>query len=63
MTSAGALPAVSAEEPGVPRQASVLAPDIGGTKLAAGVVDPAGRVHSFVVVPTEVEQGPKQGLA
>ena len=31
----------------------VLALDIGGTKLAAGVVDRSGRVHSFVVIPSE----------
>jgi glucokinase len=40
----------------------VLALDIGGTKLAAGVVDQAGTVHSFVVAPTEAERGPEDGL-
>ena len=39
----------------------VLALDIGGTKLAAGVVDAAGRVHSFVVEPTERDEGPDAG--
>lgn len=35
----------------------VLGLDIGGTKLAAGVVDAAGRTRSFLVVPTLPEQG------
>jgi glucokinase len=40
------------------RDAAVLALDIGGTKLAAGVVDPSGRVLSFAVAPSEPELGP-----
>jgi glucokinase len=40
----------------------VLALDIGGTKLAAGVVDGSGRVHSFVVEPTQTELGPHAAL-
>ncbi len=36
----------------------VLALDIGGTKLAAGVVDHAGQVLSFVRAQTKVEEGP-----
>ncbi|MFL6074219.1 MAG: ROK family protein [Mycobacteriales bacterium] len=36
----------------------VLGLDIGGTKLAAGVVDAAGRVRSFLVTPTYAEAGP-----
>ncbi|MBA2475958.1 MAG: ROK family protein, partial [Actinobacteria bacterium] len=40
----------------------VLALDIGGTKLAAGVVG-SGRVHSFVVESTLADQGPERGLA
>jgi glucokinase len=36
----------------------VLGLDIGGTKLAAGVVDHAGRVESFVVEPTNSADGP-----
>jgi glucokinase len=43
--------------------APVLALDIGGTKLAAGVVDAAGTVHSFAVAPSEPERGPEVGLA
>jgi glucokinase len=41
---------------------SVLAFDIGGTKLAAGVVDAAGTVHSFAVVPTDAARGPEDGM-
>ncbi len=40
----------------------VLGLDIGGTKLAAGVVDPAGRALSFVVVPSRPEEGPRAGM-
>jgi len=39
----------------------VLALDIGGTKLAAGVVDAQGRLHSFAVEPTHGE-GPGAAL-
>jgi glucokinase len=38
--------------------APVLALDIGGTKLAAGVVDELGYVHSFLVEPSRAEEGP-----
>jgi glucokinase len=44
------------------RDGAVLALDIGGTKLAAGVVDESGRVHSFVVVPSEPQRGPDAEL-
>ncbi len=40
----------------------VLALDIGGTKLAAGVVDGLGRVHSFLVAPSDPERGPDDAL-
>ena len=40
----------------------VLGLDIGGTKLAAGVVDSNGKVHSFVVAPTRVDEGAESGL-
>jgi glucokinase len=42
--------------------APVLGLDIGGTKLAAGVVDANGAVHSFVVAPTRVDEGSESGL-
>jgi glucokinase len=41
----------------------VLGLDIGGTKLAAGVVDPAGHVLSFELESTLAEEGPERGLA
>jgi glucokinase len=56
---AGALAAVD----DVASRGSVLALDIGGTKLAAGVVDETGAVHSFLVVPSEADRGPERGLA
>jgi glucokinase len=40
---------------------AVLGLDIGGTKIAAGVVDADGGVHGFVVAPTAVERGPEDG--
>jgi glucokinase len=40
----------------------VLGLDIGGTKLAAGVVDDSGRVHSFLVTPSEATRGPEEML-
>jgi glucokinase len=41
-----------------PAGVHVLALDIGGTKLAAGVVTGDGRVLSRAVVPSQAEQGP-----
>jgi glucokinase len=41
---------------------AALALDIGGTKLAAGVVDDSGRVHSFLVAPSQADRGPKRGV-
>ena len=40
----------------------VLGLDIGGTKLAAGVVDGGGKVLSFVLASTNAEDGPESGL-
>jgi glucokinase len=42
---------------------SVLALDIGGTKLAAGVVTPDGRAHGVSVQPTERDRGPEPVIA
>jgi glucokinase len=54
--SVGSLPAVAdgaaAATPGL-----ALGLDVGGTKLAAGVVDAEGAVHSFVLQPTRTEDG------
>ena len=38
----------------------VLALDVGGTKLAAGVVTGAGDVLSLVIAPSRAEEGPEQ---
>jgi glucokinase len=46
-----------------PARRPVLGLDIGGTKIAAGVVDATGAVHGFLVAPTEAERGPEDGLA
>jgi glucokinase len=40
----------------------VLGLDIGGTKLAAGVVEPNGKVHSFLVTPSRPEEGARVTL-
>ncbi len=42
--------------------ANVLGLDIGGTKLAAGVVDEAGVARSFVAESTRAQEGPERGL-
>jgi glucokinase len=60
--TAGSRAAVADAGNGATRDGAVLALDIGGTKLAAGVVDPAGRVLSFVVAPSEPERGPDAEL-
>jgi glucokinase len=44
------------------RGRAVLGLDIGGTKLAAGVVDESGRVHSFTVAPSAPDRGPDAEL-
>ncbi|HEY3185734.1 MAG TPA: ROK family protein [Gaiellaceae bacterium] len=56
MSAIPALPAVGGD--GSP----VLALDIGGTKLAAGVVDASGRVHSFSIDPSHAAEGPDRVL-
>ena len=40
----------------------LLGLDVGGTKLAAGVVDSDGHVAGFAVEPTEAARGPEDGL-
>lgn len=42
-------------EGGVGRAGAVLGLDIGGTKIAAGVVDAEGGVHGFVTAPSDSE--------
>src|SRR5919201_2905537 len=60
--ASGARAAVDDAESDGARRRAVLALDIGGTKLAAGVVDESGRVHSFSVAPSEPERGPDAEL-
>jgi glucokinase len=48
---------------GLGRRALVLSLDIGGTKLAAGVVDAAGRARSFLVEGSRTERGADAVLA
>jgi glucokinase len=61
VATADALPA-DVDTAGPDRSRAVLALDVGGTKLAAGVVDEAGAVLSFVVSPTRTERGREQAL-
>jgi glucokinase len=49
MTASGAH---RGEDPASPGQGPVLALDIGGTKIAAGVADPGGRLITWTQVPT-----------
>ncbi len=62
MTSVGARAAVGGAGAHPSRSRPVLGLDIGGTKMAAGVVDADGRVDGFVVAPTDAERGPRDGL-
>jgi glucokinase len=57
MTStAGVVSALGGDVP------AVLALDIGGTKLAVGVVDGTGYVHSFLVAPSDAKRGAEETL-
>ena len=62
MTSAGATPAVRSDGTGAALRGPVLGLDIGGTKIAAGVVDERGAVLSYVRAPSNPEQGPDESL-
>src|SRR5918992_2858635 len=62
-TTAGVSPAVDGDGSGPAARDFALALDIGGTKLAAGVVDASGRVHSFALEPSRGEEGPQAVLA
>ncbi|HVM16842.1 MAG TPA: ROK family protein [Gaiellaceae bacterium] len=53
-----ALPALGSDGARAAALPPVLALDVGGTKLAAGVVDAAGTTHSFLAEPTLPERGP-----
>jgi len=60
VSSAGSAPALGDVGPADSGRASVLALDIGGTKIAAGVVDPSGEVRSFAAESTRAEEGPER---
>jgi glucokinase len=60
--SAVAPPDAVADGPDAARPSFVLGLDIGGTKLAAGVVGSAGQVRSFLVESTNAGDGPELGL-
>lgn len=60
MASIEATKAVEGD--GVPAARAVLGLDIGGTKIAAGVVASDGSVQGFVSAPTEAERGPDDGV-
>ena len=51
-----------ADGSGSSARSHVLGLDIGGTKLAAGVVDETGQVRSFAVESTRAEEGPERGV-
>jgi glucokinase len=61
-SSVAARPAVGQPAANGASEAPTLGLDIGGTKLAAGVVDAGGHVHSFVVEPTRAGDGPAATL-
>src|SRR3954468_7972115 len=63
MASVGAVSAAGAGGGRAQSETPVLGLDIGGTKLAAGVVDENGVVHSFVVAPSRADEGPEPTLA
>jgi glucokinase len=58
-----AAPRVAEASTGAARRPTVLAFDVGGTKLAAGVVDGSGVIHSFLVAPTSPQDGPDAVLS
>lgn len=58
--TAGAVSAREGDD--ATRVPPVLALDIGGTKLAVGVVDGDGGVRSFLVEPSRAERGPDETL-
>ncbi|HZS23551.1 MAG TPA: ROK family protein [Gaiellaceae bacterium] len=58
MRTADALTRTVNGAPAAREHGFVLALDIGGTKVAAGVVGPDGTSHSFLVAPSGTERGP-----
>jgi glucokinase len=60
LATSAAAPAAGVPAGSLPSPVHAL--DIGGTKLAAGVVDANGVVHSFAVEPTRAQEGPDVAL-
>jgi len=63
MASAQVGVAVGGDGEPTARRGAVLGLDIGGTKIAAGVVDAEGGVHGFAVAPSQADRGPDDGIA
>ena len=59
----GASAAVGGDGAAAASPRAVLGLDVGGTKIAAGVVDTTGAARSFVVAPTHARRGPRDGVA
>jgi glucokinase len=62
VASVGERAAVDGDGAAGPPRGPVLGLDVGGTKIAAAVVEPDGSVHGFVVAPSEPDRGPDDGL-
>jgi glucokinase len=62
VASVGSTPAVGSDGTERPMRGPVLGLDIGGTKIAVGVVDEDGGVLSFLRAPSNPEQGPDESL-
>jgi glucokinase len=63
VASAEAGVAVGGDDAAGTSRGSVLGLDIGGTKIAAGVVSADGVVRGFASAPTEAKRGPDDGIA
>src|SRR3954468_11721369 len=62
VASVGATPAVGTGGTEPAARGPVLGLDIGGTKIAVGVVDDQGAVLSYLRAPSNPEQGPDESL-
>jgi glucokinase len=62
LAAVSVVPSVDEDGAEMSGHASVLGLDIGGTKIAAGVVGSDGRARSFVVAPTDGARGPEDGI-
>src|SRR3954470_6260330 len=62
VASVGASPAVGTGGTDPAARGPVLGLDIGGTKIAVGVVDDHGSVLSYLRAPSKPERGPEESL-